>query len=221
MRSADCGLRQTQTSGPVCLQPGLTAIQSKSAARSLQQRYPEHLFALKPRTVEEQLTSMSIASHQIGAVPDTWTKRHLLSVESLTVEEINLILDTAVMFKEATNDCREKISVLTGRTCANLFFEPSTRTKTSFALAARRLGADTVDFSASGSSLSKGETFIDTARNIEAMGVDAVIVRHQTPGTPQLLAQNLNCTVINAGDGAHEHPTQGLLGHSHHSRAPR
>ena len=154
---------------------------------------------------------MSTATHHIGAVPDTWTRRHLLSVESLSAEEITLILDTAVMFKEATNDCREKVPVLVGKTCANLFFEPSTRTKTSFALAARRLGADTVDFSASGSSLSKGETFIDTARNIEAMGVDAVIVRHQTPGTPQLLAQNLECSVINAGDGAHEHPTQGLL----------
>jgi aspartate carbamoyltransferase catalytic subunit len=154
---------------------------------------------------------MSTAADMIGAVPDSWTSPHLLSIESLSAEEINLILDTAVMFKEATNDCREKVPVLAGKTCANLFFEPSTRTKTSFALAARRLGADTVDFSASGSSLSKGETFIDTARNIEAMGVDAVVVRHQTPGTPQLLAQNLNCTVINAGDGAHEHPTQGLL----------
>jgi aspartate carbamoyltransferase catalytic subunit len=92
-----------------------------------------------------------------------------------------------------------------------LFFEPSTRTRTSFSLAARRLGADTVDFSASGSSLSKGETFIDTAKNIEAMGVDFVVVRHHTPGTPHLLAQNLDCSVINAGDGPHEHPTQGLL----------
>jgi aspartate carbamoyltransferase catalytic subunit len=101
--------------------------------------------------------------------------------------------------------------VLSGKTCANLFFESSTRTKTSFSLAARRLGADTVDFSSSGSSLSKGETFIDTAKNIEAMGIDVVIVRHRTPGTAQLLAQNLNCSVINAGDGAHEHPTQGLL----------
>jgi aspartate carbamoyltransferase catalytic subunit len=154
---------------------------------------------------------MSTAAQTIGAVPESWTNQHLLSLESLTADEINLVLDTAVMFKEATNGCREKLPVLTGRTCANLFFEPSTRTKTSFALAARRLGADTVDFTASGSSLSKGETFIDTARNIEAMGIDAVVVRHQTPGTPQLLAQNLNCTVINAGDGAHEHPTQGLL----------
>jgi aspartate carbamoyltransferase catalytic subunit len=100
---------------------------------------------------------------------------------------------------------------LTGKTCVNLFFENSTRTRTSFALAARRLGADAVDFSSATSSLSKGETFIDTAKNIEAMGVDVVIVRHRTPGTPKLLAQNLGCSVINAGDGAHEHPTQGLL----------
>jgi aspartate carbamoyltransferase catalytic subunit len=98
-----------------------------------------------------------------------------------------------------------------GKTCANLFFENSTRTRTSFSLAARRLGADTVDFSSPGSSLSKGETVVDTAKNIEAMGVDAVIVRHGTPGTPHLLAQNLNVSVINAGDGPHEHPTQGLL----------
>src|SRR4029077_18676152 len=122
-----------------------------------------------------------------------------------------IILDAAAMFKEQTAGCKQKLSSLTGRTCANLFFEPSTRTRTSFSLAARRLGADTVDFSASGSSLSKGETFIDTAKNIEAMGVDVVVVRHRTPGTPHLLAQNLDCSVINAGDGAHEHPTQGLL----------
>ena len=113
--------------------------------------------------------------------------------------------------KRPRRDCTQKIPLLAGRTCANLFFENSTRTRTSFSLAARRLGADTVDFSSSGSSLSKGETFIDTAKNIEAMGVDVVVVRHRTPGTPHLLAQNLDCSVINAGDGPHEHPTQGLL----------
>ncbi len=154
---------------------------------------------------------MSTDFADIGAVPDSWTRRHLLDVESLSADEIQTILDTAVMFKEATAGCTQKIPVLGGRTCANLFFESSTRTKTSFSLAARRLGADTIDFSSSGSSLSKGETFIDTAKNIEAMGIDAVIVRHRTPGTAQLLAQNLHCAVINAGDGAHEHPTQGLL----------
>ncbi len=154
---------------------------------------------------------MSIDTMDIGAVPATWTRRHLLDLESLSAEEINVILDSAVAFKEATSNCSQKHPILSGRTCANLFFEPSTRTRTSFSLAARRLGADTIDFSSSGSSLSKGETFIDTAKNIEAMGIDVVIVRHRTPGAAQLLAQNLNCSVINAGDGPHEHPTQGLL----------
>ena len=154
---------------------------------------------------------MSIDVSEIGEIPAVWTRQHLLGLEHLSAEELSCILDAAVMFKDATGGCRQKLSVLAGRTCANLFFEPSTRTRTSFALAARRLGADALDFSASGSSLSKGETFIDTAKNIEAMGVDVVVVRHRTPGTPHLLAQNLNCCVINAGDGSHEHPTQGLL----------
>jgi aspartate carbamoyltransferase catalytic subunit len=154
---------------------------------------------------------MSTDVQDIGAVPAAWTRRHLLDVESLSAEEINIILDSAVTFKEVTANCVQKIPILAGRTCANLFFEPSTRTRTSFSLTARRMGADTIDFSSSSSSLSKGETFIDTAKNIEAMGIDVVIVRHRTPGTAQLLAQNLNCSVINAGDGSHEHPTQGLL----------
>src|SRR5262245_17399523 len=154
---------------------------------------------------------MSTALGEIGSVPASWTKQHLLGLEDLSAEELNIVLDSSVAFKEATAGCRAKLSVLPGRTCANLFFEASTRTRTSFSLAMRRLGGDTVDFSASGSSLSKGETFIDTAKNIEAMGVDVVVVRHSTPGTPQLLAQNLDCSVINAGDGPHEHPTQGLL----------
>src|SRR5207248_2548629 len=102
---------------------------------------------------------------------------------------------------------------LKGKVVANLFYEPSTRTRVSFGLAARRLGADTLDFSPGGSSTAKGETFIDTARNIEAMGIDAVVVRHTSPGAPHLLAKHLrpHVHVINAGDGAHEHPTQGLL----------
>jgi aspartate carbamoyltransferase catalytic subunit len=147
----------------------------------------------------------------LGAVPASWTRRHLLGLEDLRAEEITLILDTAVRFKQAAAGGQRKIPLLTGKTCVNLFFENSTRTRTSFGLAARRLGADALDFSASTSSLSKGETFIDTAKNIEAMGIDVMVVRHQTPGTPHLLAQNLQCAVINAGDGAHEHPTQGLL----------
>jgi len=154
---------------------------------------------------------MSSAVDEFSTIPAAWTRRHLLDVESLSSEEIGLILDTAAQFKEATGGCKHKISVLAGKTLANLFFENSTRTRTSFSLAMRRLGGDTVDFSASGSSLSKGETFIDTAKNIEAMNVDIVCVRHHTSGTPKLLAENLDCSVINAGDGPHEHPTQGLL----------
>lgn len=154
---------------------------------------------------------MNSVECEIGTVPETWNRRHLLDLESLSADELRLILDTAARFKAATHGCRSKIPVLSGKTIANLFFENSTRTRTSFSLAARRLGGDTIDFSASGSSLSKGETFIDTARNIEAMGVDAVVVRHPTPGTPKLLAENLGTSVLNAGDGPHEHPTQGLL----------
>jgi len=144
-------------------------------------------------------------------VPSHWKHRHLLDLERLTPDEIRTLLDTATLFKEATDGCRRKLAVLNGTTVVTLFFENSTRTKTSFALAARRLGADVIDFSASSSSLSKGESFIDTAKNLEAMGIDAVVVRHVTPGTPHLLAHHLSVGVINAGDGPHEHPTQGLL----------
>jgi aspartate carbamoyltransferase catalytic subunit len=154
---------------------------------------------------------MPATASDFSTIPSTWTRRHLLDLESLSAEEIVCILDAAEAFKSATDDCRRKISVLAGRTLANLFFENSTRTRNSFSLAARRLGADTVEFSSSGSSTAKGETFIDTAKNIEAMNVDAVVIRHHTPGTPHLLAKKMDCSVINAGDGPHEHPTQGLL----------
>jgi aspartate carbamoyltransferase catalytic subunit len=140
-----------------------------------------------------------------------WKRRHLLGLEELTPEELTLVLDKADAFRRWMDAGERRVSLLNGKTCVNLFFENSTRTRTSFALAARRLGADTVDFSAATSSLSKGETVIDTAKNLQSMGTDVMIVRHRTPGTPHLLAQNLNCSVINAGDGAHEHPTQGLL----------
>lgn len=154
---------------------------------------------------------MSIDVGEFETIPAAWIRRHLLGLEDLTTEELNLILDAAEDFKAATGGCIQKIPVLTGKTCANLFFENSTRTRTSFSLAMRRLGGDTVDFTAASSSTSKGETTLDTARNIEAMGVHAVVCRHRTPGTPHLLANNLKCSVINAGDGPHEHPTQGLL----------
>ena len=137
--------------------------------------------------------------------------RHLLDLESLSADQITRLLDLADYLREATEGGRRKLDWLRGRTIANLFFENSTRTRNSFSLAAKRLGADTVEFSAAGSSVAKGETFIDTAKTIEAMGVDAVVVRHSAPGTPHLLAAHLGCSVLNAGDGAHEHPTQGLL----------
>jgi aspartate carbamoyltransferase catalytic subunit len=153
---------------------------------------------------------MSTETFDLGTV-GCWTKRHLLGLEDLSAEEITLVLDKADIFRKALDAGQRRFPLLGGKTCVNLFFEDSTRTRTSFGLAARRLGADTVDFSAATSSLSKGETVIDTAKNLQAMKVDLVIVRHRTPGTPHLLAQNLHCSVINAGDGPHEHPTQGLL----------
>lgn len=145
------------------------------------------------------------------AVPATWPHRHLLGLEGLAADEIQRILDLADRLQAETEAGRRKLDLLKGRTVANLFFENSTRTRNSFSLAAKRLGADTVEFSASGSSVAKGETFIDTAKTIEAMGADAVVVRHATPGTPHLLARHLDASVVNAGDGPHEHPTQGLL----------
>ena len=143
--------------------------------------------------------------------PAVWKRRHLIDLESLSREEIVAILDTAEYFRKHTDGCRHKLPLLTGRTTANLFFENSTRTRNSFSLAAKRLGADTVEFSSSGSSVSKGESFIDTAKTIEALCVDLVVVRHRTPGTPKVLSERLNCSVISGGDGPHEHPTQGLL----------
>lgn len=140
-----------------------------------------------------------------------WTKKHLLGLEELSADEISLILDQAAEFKRLAAEGETKLTALKGTVVANLFFEPSTRTRTSFSLAAKRLSADTVDFTASGSSLSKGETFYDTAQNIEAMGVDQVVVRHSTSGAPHLLSKLLKASVLNAGDGTHEHPTQGLL----------
>jgi aspartate carbamoyltransferase catalytic subunit len=140
-----------------------------------------------------------------------WTRRHLLGLEDLSRDEILAVLDTAVHFGQDSTQRQKKRGNLAGRVVVNLFFEPSTRTRMSFGLAARRLGADVLDFSPSGSSTSKGETFIDTGKNIEAMGIDLVVVRHSSPGAPHLLSRHLQCGVVNAGDGAHEHPTQALL----------
>ena len=136
----------------------------------------------------------------------SWTRKHLLGLEELSKPEILQILDKAQSYKDV-----KKVPVLQGRVVVNLFFESSTRTSNSFALAAKRLSADTMSFSSSGSSLSKGETLIDTALNIQAMGIDAFVIRHSAPGAPHLLARHVSVPVINAGDGCHEHPTQGLL----------
>ena len=146
-----------------------------------------------------------------GSVPEGWKHYHLLGIEGLGAGEITLLLDQADRFRAVIAQSDRKIPLLTGKTCVNLFFENSTRTRISFSLAARRLGADVVDFTAASSSLSKGETIIDTAKNLEAMGIDCVVVRHSCPGTPKLLSENLKCSVLNAGDGPHEHPTQALL----------
>ncbi len=140
-----------------------------------------------------------------------WKRKDLLGLEELTAEEINFILDTAESFKEISLRPIKKVPTLRGKTIVNLFFEPSTRTRTSFELAAKRLSADTVNISASTSSVVKGETLRDTARNIEAMKVDIIIMRHSMPGAPHFLAKEVSPSIINAGDGAHEHPTQGLL----------
>src|SRR5690606_32548140 len=135
--------------------------------------------------------------------------KHLLGLEDLSAEEIRFVLDTADSFKEVSTRSIKKVPALRGRVLVNAFFEDSTRTRTSFALAAQRLSADTIDFSEKTSSVNKGETLIDTARNIEAMGVDIIVLRHQAAGAAELLARSVQCSVVNAGDGAHEHPTQG------------
>lgn len=139
------------------------------------------------------------------------SSNHLLGLEGMPAPEIENILDTAETLKEILDRPIRKVPTLRGVTVLNLFFEPSTRTRISFELAEKRLSADLVSFSQVGSSVAKGETLLDTARNIEAMRIDVVVVRHQCPGVPGFLAKRLKSVVINAGDGAHEHPTQALL----------
>jgi len=140
-----------------------------------------------------------------------WTRKDLLTIQELEPAEIGLILDTAASMKEIADREIKKVPTLRGRTVVNLFYEASTRTRTSFEIAGKWLSADVINWSASGSSAAKGETLLDTAKNIEAMSPDVVIVRHGASGAAQLLARALKCAVVNAGDGAHEHPTQALL----------
>jgi len=137
--------------------------------------------------------------------------KDLLGLEPLSSEQIRLILDTAEPFKEISERSIKKVPALRGSTIVNLFFENSTRTRISFEFAEKRLSADTVNVSASGSSVQKGETLVDTARNLEAMRIDMVVIRHSASGAAQFLAERIESNVINAGDGTHEHPTQGLL----------
>lgn len=141
----------------------------------------------------------------------SWTRKHLLDIESLTAHEINTILETARAFKAVGERAIKKVPALRGKTVINLFVEPSTRTRISFELAAQRLTADIVNFSAEASSLKKGETLKDTARNLEALNADIIIIRHSASGAPHFLSRFLKASVVNAGDGAHEHPTQALL----------
>jgi len=141
----------------------------------------------------------------------SWHRKHLLDIESLTAEEITTVLDTARSFKAVGKRAIKKVPALRGKTVVNLFVEPSTRTRTSFELAAIRLSADVINFSAEASSFKKGETLKDTARNLEALNADFIIIRHSASGAAHFLSRVLDAHVINAGDGAHEHPTQAML----------
>jgi len=146
-----------------------------------------------------------------GAGGFVWSRRHLLGLQELSAEELTHILDTAEGFKEVSRRSIKKAPPLRGKVVVNLFFEDSTRTRNSFTLAASRLSADVLEFAAKGSSVSKGESLRDTARNLEAMGIDIVVIRHGAGGAPQMLSECIDACVVNAGDGYHEHPTQGLL----------
>lgn len=141
----------------------------------------------------------------------SWTRKHLLDIEPLTVEEVNTVLDTARAFKAVGERAIKKVPALRGKTVVNLFIEPSTRTRISFELAAIRLSADVINFTAEASSLKKGETLKDTARNLEALNADVIIMRHSAGGASHFLSRVLRGSVVNAGDGAHGHPTQALL----------
>jgi len=141
----------------------------------------------------------------------SWTRKHLLDIESLSADELKTVLDTARAFKSVGERAIKKVPALRGKTVVNLFIEPSTRTRISFELAEQRLSADIINFSAEASSFKKGETLKDTARNLEALNADFIVIRHSAAGAPHFLARFLNASVVNAGDGAHEHPTQALL----------
>ena len=156
------------------------------------------------------MTSSAISSPGT-AMPAVWRRKDLAGIQDLTPGEITHILDTAAAFKQVGTREIKKVPALRGKTLINLFVEPSTRTRTSFELAAFRLSADVINITASSSSLTKGETLKDTAKNLEALHADVIVLRHSSAGAAQFLAERLEASVINAGDGAHEHPTQALL----------
>ena len=139
------------------------------------------------------------------------SQKHLLGIQDLSISDVNLILDEANTFIDLNKSKNKKLDSLRGKTQINLFFEPSTRTQSSFELAGKRLGADVMSMNITNSAIKKGETLIDTAMTLNAMHPDIIIIRHQDSGAPNLLSQKVNCTVINAGDGRREHPTQALL----------
>jgi aspartate carbamoyltransferase catalytic subunit len=141
----------------------------------------------------------------------SWHRKHLLDIESLSAEELTTVLDTAREFKAVGERDIKKVPALQGKTVVNFFVEPSTRTRVSFELSAKRLSADIINFSADASSFQKGESLKDTARTLEALNADIIVIRHKAAGAPHFLARFLNAHVVNAGDGAHEHPTQALL----------
>jgi len=164
------------------------------------------LYAKKPEAKNKMPPKDNKAKKEI-----IWTKKDLIGLEYLSIEEIRLILDHAKSFKEVLARPLRKVPTLRGKTVVNLFYEPSTRTRTSFELAAKRLSADVINIVKESSSIQKGETLIDTGRNLEALKIDVIVVRHNASGAATTLSRALNISVVNAGDGWHEHPTQALL----------
>ena len=158
-----------------------------------------------------ELSELRLAVRAADEAEPRFERKDLLGIAELSAEEIELVLDTADSFCEVATRPIKKVPTLRGKTVLNLFFEASTRTRSSFEIAEKRLSADSVNFSSSGSSLSKGETIMDTALTLEAMAPDIVVIRHSHPRVPHMLAARLDSSVVNAGDGAHEHPTQALL----------
>src|SRR3989338_6900551 len=185
----------------------------RGGARRPHARRTRCTLSVRPRAPTKQMGLFQQPARRAGQRSRGmgWKRKDLLSLQDLEAAEIRDVLDTAGSMKEIATREIKKVPTLRGKTVVNLFFEASTRTRTSFEIAGKWLSADVVNFSASGSSTAKGESFIDTAKNIPAMSPDVVVVRHKASGGPALLARHLRCAVVNAGDGAHEHPTQGLL----------